>query len=161
MWRYFSIQIQIRNPFVHTFHKLCLDMLIYGHILRYDDVPEHQNAPPIRMSRRRQWADGNTRISNFRVIEGVCYVPRVGPNPHIHIFFSAFLNFTQRSPFEKFWDMSLRTYGCQDQLGTVGDFDGGKVEVSSNDYQPPMTCTRLSMTWVTDASCEVTFDNLG
>ena len=52
MGGYFSIQIQIRNPFVHTFHKLCLDMLISGHILRYDDVPEHQNAPPIRMSRR-------------------------------------------------------------------------------------------------------------
>jgi hypothetical protein len=27
-------------------------MLISGHILRYDDVHEHQNAPPIRMSRR-------------------------------------------------------------------------------------------------------------
>ena len=52
MGGYFSIQIQIRNPFVHTFHKLCLDMLISGHILRYDDVSEHQNAPPIRMSRR-------------------------------------------------------------------------------------------------------------
>ena len=52
MGGYFSIQIQIRNPFVHNFHKICLDMLISGHILRYDDVPEHQNAPPIRVSRR-------------------------------------------------------------------------------------------------------------
>ena len=71
MGGYFSIQIQqIRNPFVHTFHKLCLDMLISVHILRYDDVPEHQNDTAIRVSWR--WYVGRTLGEYSRSGSGKC-----------------------------------------------------------------------------------------
>ena len=47
MGGHFRIRIQIWNPHVYSFQELCSDTTISNHILRYDNVSEHQNGPKV------------------------------------------------------------------------------------------------------------------